>query len=124
VIAPAVGYRVTAGGVTVCYAPDVLRIRHAAQALNGIALYIGDGATIVRPIERVERQKGIKVGHASITKQLDWCAKAGLTRAIFTHCGHAIVAGPPQIVASVSELGRQRGIEALVAHDGLRLSLR
>jgi phosphoribosyl 1,2-cyclic phosphodiesterase len=124
VIAPAAGYRVTAGTVTVFYGPDVLRIRHAAHALKGIRSYIGDGATIAPPIVRVERQKGIRVGHASMTTQLEWCAKAGVSRAIFTHSGRAIVAGPSLIAARVSELGRAQGIDTLVAHDGLHLTLR
>jgi len=36
-------------------------------------------ATIVRPIVRVERRKGMPVGHASIATQLDWCAQAGIS---------------------------------------------
>jgi hypothetical protein len=66
VIAPAAGYRISAGTVTVFYAPDVLRIRHPAHALKRTRLYVGDGATIMRPIVRVERRKGVPVGHASI----------------------------------------------------------
>jgi phosphoribosyl 1,2-cyclic phosphodiesterase len=124
VIAPAVGYRVTAGTATVFYASDVLRIRHAADALKSINLYIGDGATIVRPIVRVERRKGVRVGHASMATQLEWCAKAGVPRAIFTHCGRAIVAGPPDIEAQISRLGRARRIDTRVAWDGLRITVR
>jgi phosphoribosyl 1,2-cyclic phosphodiesterase len=124
VIAPAAGYRITAGGVTVFYAPDVLRIRHQADALEGIGLHIGDGATITRPIVRLERQKGIAVGHASIATQLDWCAKADVPRAIFTHCGRAIVAGPPGTAVRISQLGRARRIDTQIAHDGLTVIVR
>jgi phosphoribosyl 1,2-cyclic phosphodiesterase len=124
IIAPAAGYRISAGGVTVFYAPDVLRIRHRVDALEGVRLYIGDGATITRPIMRVERQKGIAVGHASITTQIEWCAKAGIPHVIFTHCGRAIVAGPPGIETRISELGRARRIDTQIAHDGLSMILR
>ena len=121
VIAPAVGYRITAGEVTVFYAPDVLRIRHMRTALNGISVYIGDGATVSRPIVRIERRRKAAVGHAPITTQLAWCANAGVRRAIFTHCGRAIVAVPISIETQVSELGQSRGIDTRIAHDGLRV---
>jgi phosphoribosyl 1,2-cyclic phosphodiesterase len=124
VIAPAVGYRVTAGSATVFYAPDVLRIRHAADALKSVNLYIGDGATIVRPIVRVERRKGVRVGHASMATQLEWCAKAGVPRAIFTHCGRAIVAGPPDIETRIAALGRAQHVDTRIAHDGLQIVVR
>jgi phosphoribosyl 1,2-cyclic phosphodiesterase len=124
VLAPAVGYRITAGTVTVFYAPDVLRLRHAREALRGIMIYIGDGASITRPIIRIERQKGIAVGHASITTQLDWCAKAGVPRVIFTHCGRAVVAGPPRIEARIAELGRAQRIDTRIAHDGATMIVR
>jgi phosphoribosyl 1,2-cyclic phosphodiesterase len=124
VIAPAVGYRITAGSATVFYAPDVLRIRHAVDALKSINLYIGDGATIARPIVRVERRKGVRVGHASMATQLEWCAKAGVPRAIFTHCGRAIVAGPPNIETHIAALGRAQHVDTRIAHDGLRIVVR
>ena len=124
VIAPAVGYRVTAGEVSVFYAPDVLRIRHARTALDGISVYIGDGATVSRPIVRIERQRKVAVGHAAITTQLDWCANAGVRRAIFTHCGRAIVAVPISVERQISELGQARGVDTRIAHDGLQVLVR
>jgi phosphoribosyl 1,2-cyclic phosphodiesterase len=124
VIAPAVGYRITAGGVTVFYAPDVLRIRHVVRALSGIALYIGDGAAISRPITRIERQAGVAVGHASITTQLEWCARAGVHRAIFTHCGRGIVVREAIARVQVREQGRTTGVDARIAHDGFRIVVR
>jgi len=124
VIAPAVGYRITAGGVSVFYAPDVLRIRHRTQALTGIALYIGDGATIRRPITRIDRHTGAAVGHASMMTQLDWCARAGVNRVVFTHCGRVIVAAGSPAMPRVRELGRASGIDIRIAHDGLRMQAR
>jgi phosphoribosyl 1,2-cyclic phosphodiesterase len=124
VIAPAVGYRITAGRVTVFYAPDVLRIRQARTALKGIRVYIGDGATVSRPIVRIKRRRKVAVGHAPITTQLDWCANAGVTRAIFTHCGRAIVAAGSSIEAQILELGRARSVDTRIAHDEFQVLVR
>jgi phosphoribosyl 1,2-cyclic phosphodiesterase len=119
--APAAGYRIADGRSSIFYAPDVLRIRRAAAALANLTLYVGDGATIERPIVRIERQRRVPVGHASIGTQLDWCARAGVPRAIFTHCGRAIVAGPRDIEAQIAALGLARHVEARIAGDGLQI---
>jgi phosphoribosyl 1,2-cyclic phosphodiesterase len=121
VIAPAVGYRITAGRGIVFYAPDVLRIRQMMAALRDVDLYVGDGATIERPIVRIERRRHVAVGHAPITTQLDWCARAGVPRAIFTHCGRAIVAAPRDVERRISKLGQARYVETTVAEDGFRV---
>ncbi|MDX1689127.1 MAG: MBL fold metallo-hydrolase, partial [Candidatus Promineifilaceae bacterium] len=42
--APAGGYRITAGRVTIFYVPDVVYIPDRAQALAGAKVYVGDGA--------------------------------------------------------------------------------
>ncbi len=121
--APAVGYRIAADGRSVFYAPDVLRIRHMTAALRNVDLYIGDGATIDRPIVRIERRRHVAVGHASVAAQLDWCARVGVRCANFTHCGRAIVAAPAGIEERIAQFGRARHVEAAVAEDGLRLRL-
>jgi hypothetical protein len=64
------------------------------------------------------------VGHASITTQLDWCAKAGVRGVLFSHCARAIVAGRSSIEARIAGLGRARGIDARIAHDSLTIILR
>jgi phosphoribosyl 1,2-cyclic phosphodiesterase len=120
--APAVGYRVSGRGRSFFYVPDVAAIPRLKQALGGVELYIGDGATIVRPMVRTRDH--VRIGHAPITAQLDWCARAGVSRAIFTHCGSGIVKGDTRRVAArIAELGREHGIAASVAYDGLVLSL-
>jgi uncharacterized circularly permuted ATP-grasp superfamily protein len=88
-IAPAVGCRVTDGKCCVFYAPDLVRIYASAEALCGIDIYIGDGASITRPILR--HRNGMLIGHASIRSQLEWCAEESMRRAIFSHCGSEIV---------------------------------
>jgi len=120
--APAVGYRITAGHHSVFYMPDVVRIYDQAQALQGVQLYIGDGASITRPILR--KRDGKLIGHASIRTQLEWCREEGVRRAIFSHCGSEIVTGNQRIVADkVRVLGKQAGVDARIAHDGLRVTL-
>src|SRR5690606_10182768 len=91
-IAPAVGYRILAGGATIFYVPDLVRIRQRRAALRGVRIYIGDGATLARSL--VRRRDGRLIGHASIAAQLEWCAREGVSRAVFTHCGSAIVRWP------------------------------
>jgi hypothetical protein len=55
---------------------------------------------------------------------LDWCVSVGVRRAVFTHCGSEIVKGDTRkVTASVRALGSERGIEALIAHDGLELTV-
>ena len=70
----------------------------------------------------VRVKDGTLIGHAPITAQLDWCAKADVRRAIFTHCGSPIVRGDPRALgATVRNLGREHGIDARLACDGDRL---
>lgn len=82
--APAVGYRITAGEVTLFYVPDVVWIHDRAAALSGAKLYVGDGATITRSM--VRKIDDNLIGHTPIHTQLTWCQKEGVPRAIFTHC--------------------------------------
>jgi phosphoribosyl 1,2-cyclic phosphodiesterase len=120
--APAVGYRVSAKACSFFYLPDVARLPSAATTLRRISTYIGDGATLRRSMVRMK--DGISIGHASITTQLEWCAKAHIPRAIFTHCGSVIVRGNARTMDTiVRHLGRKHGIDARLAFDGDRLRL-
>jgi phosphoribosyl 1,2-cyclic phosphodiesterase len=120
--APAVGYRIIAGRATIFYAPDVVDVPQRRKALGGVDLYVGDGAAIERSI--VRRRDGVRIGHASIRAQLDWCAEEHVATAIFTHCGSQIVRGDAELVAARIELlGRERGVRATIAHDGLVLRI-
>ncbi len=106
--APAVGYRIGVGRGHVFYAPDLVSIPVRGQAMRGVLLYIGDGASILRPIVR-RRDHGF-IGHASIRTQLGWCQKARIPRAIFTHCGSAIVGGDERrIAATIRVMGMAVG---------------
>jgi hypothetical protein len=120
--APAVGYRISANRVQLFYVPDVVAIRNRRRALRGVDLYLGDGATITRPI--IRRRGCSMIGHTSIRTQLDWCKADRVAIAYFTHCGSKIVAADArQIRQIVGRLGAERGVDARIARDGLRLIL-
>lgn len=121
--APAVGYRITAGKSTIFYVPDLVKIKHQAQALKNIDLYIGDGAIISRRILVKKRGKTF-IGHSPISEQLKWCHKQNVTRAIFTHCGTEIVAGDQkEITEKITTLGKKYGVTVRVAFDGMKVLL-
>lgn len=120
--APAVGYRIAAGGHTVFYVPDVVDIEERAEALAGVELFIGDGATLTRSL--VRRRGDQLFGHTTVRAQIGWCQEAGVPRALFTHCGKEIVEGDERAFGpKVAEMGRERGVEAAIAHDGLMVAL-
>jgi len=116
--APAVGYRIVARRRCLFYAPDVAAIRDRRAALKDVHLYVGDGASIRRPI--IRRRGHVLIGHASILEQLGWCREAGIRQAVFTHCGSQIVRGNGRrIGALIRRLGMEFGIDAGLAYDGL-----
>jgi phosphoribosyl 1,2-cyclic phosphodiesterase len=120
--APAVGYIVEGGGVRLIYVPDVASITESSRVFAGVDIYIGDGASIARPL--VRKRGNVRIGHASIAAQLEWCQREGVRCAIFTHCGSQIVAGDEQKVSSrLRELGEARGVEVTLAFDGCELAL-
>ena len=121
--APAVGFKVSTRDGCLFYAPDVAALDHPRQALHNVDLYVGDGAVLVRSLVRSRGR--VVIGHASVETQLDWCTSGGVARAIFTHCGSGIVrSAPGDVEAVVRSLGRLRGVDARLAHDGLTMRLR
>lgn len=123
ILAPAVGYRVSAGRARIFYAPDLIFIHDRAAALKEVQIYIGDGATLTRSFIR-KRGKHL-IGHAPVRAQLAWCAKEGVPRVIITHCGSEIVSGDERkILAKVHAIAVERGVEASIACDGMELILR
>jgi phosphoribosyl 1,2-cyclic phosphodiesterase len=120
--APAVGYRITAGRSIIFYVPDLVYIYDSHEALCDIHLYIGDGASLRRPI--VRKRGNALVGHAAVRTQLGWCEREGVPKALITHCGSEIVGGNSRVVGeSVRDLGREHGISAQIAFDGLEVIL-
>jgi phosphoribosyl 1,2-cyclic phosphodiesterase len=121
--APAVGYKIRAGRRTIFYAPDIVYIHDRADALKGVDLYIGDGATIKRSLVRKSDQR--LIGHTPVQTQLTWCRKEGVPQAIITHCGTRIVAGDERKIGPlVRRLAKERGVEARIAFDGMEMVLR
>ncbi len=123
ILAPAVGYRISAGRARIFYGPDLLFIHNRAAALKDVQIYIGDGATIKRSF--VRRRGDRLIGHAPVRTQLGWCAKEGVPRAIITHCGSEIVAGDERALRkTIAAIAREIGIETQIAHDRMELALR
>jgi phosphoribosyl 1,2-cyclic phosphodiesterase len=123
ILAPAVGYRISAGRACIFYGPDLLFIHNCAAALKDVQIYIGDGATMRRSF--VRRRGDRLIGHAPVRTQIGWCAKEGVPRAIITHCGSEIVAGDERSLRkTIAVIARDLGIEAQIAHDRMELVLR
>ena len=123
ILAPAFGYRISTGRARVFYGPDLLFIHNRAAALKDVQLYIGDGATITRSFVRKRGDR--LIGHAPVRTQLAWCAKEGVSRAIITHCGSEIVAGDENAVRkTIAALALAKGMEAMIAHDRMKLVVR
>lgn len=121
-IAPAVGYRITAGKTTIFCVHDLLAIKNRDKALKNVQLYIGDGASFNRPI--IPYSDGIPIGHTTIMEQIQWCQKAKIPRAIFTHCGSQIVRAEAGIMEKrVAEYGALHHVEAQLAYDGMEIIL-
>ena len=120
--APAVGFRVTAGGARLFYVLDVAEIPDKSRALSGIQTYIGDGATLLRPMLRKDPESHQVIGHASVKMQLRWCHEEGVSRMIVTHCGSGIVTGSPTAIGrTLRNLAREFHVKITLAYDGLEV---
>ncbi len=121
--APAVGYKITAGKVTIFYVPDLVYIHQRQDALSGVQLYIGDGATLTRSF--VRKRENRLIGHTPFRTQLTWCQKEGVPQAVVTHCGSEIVDGDERsLIPKIQRMAQERHVKVQVAHDGLELVLR
>ena len=122
ILAPAVGYRLSAGRACIFYVPDLVFIHDRTAALKNVQVYIGDGATVTRSFIR-KRGKTL-IGHSPIRTQLTWCEKEGVPRAIITHCGSEIVTGDEgKLSAKVHAMAAERGVDVRIAYDGMKLKL-
>lgn len=119
--APAVGFRVRADGVTLVYNPDIISIVEEERVLSRVDVYIGDGASLTRPL--VRRHGDALFGHTTVRAQLNWCKRHGIARAYVVHCGKQLVEmDPVELQHRVDELAGP-AIRAVVARDGLRVEL-
>ena len=71
------------------------------------------------------RRRGNRLfGHTTVRAQIGRCCEAGVSQAIFTHCGSEIIDGDGRrLGAKLRAMGRQQGVEARFAYDGLELAL-
>jgi phosphoribosyl 1,2-cyclic phosphodiesterase len=121
ILSPAVGYRVSAGCARIFYAPDLIFIHERGAALNGVQIYIGDGATVTRSFIR-KRGKAL-IGHSPVRTQLTWCEKEGVAKAIITHCGSEIVTGDErEMSAKLRAIAVERHVEVRIAYDGMKVT--
>ena len=122
ILAPAVGYRVSAGRASIFYVPDLVFIHERAEALKNVQIYIGDGATVTRSF--IRRRGKTLIGHSPVRTQLTWCEKEGVAQAIITHCGSEIVTGDERKLSTkLRAMGAERGVEVRIAYDGMKLTL-
>jgi phosphoribosyl 1,2-cyclic phosphodiesterase len=122
ILSPAVGYRVSAGRARIFYAPDLIFIHDRKAALNGVQLYIGDGATVTRSF--IRRRGKALIGHSPVQTQLTWCEKENVPRVIITHCGSEIVgADERKIAVKLRAIAAERDVEVRIAYDGMKVIL-
>jgi phosphoribosyl 1,2-cyclic phosphodiesterase len=115
--APAVGFRVTADAKTLVYNPDIIAIVDEDRVLRNVDVYVGDGATLTRPL--VRRRDGRLFGHTTVRAQLNWCKRHGISRAYIVHCGKQLVEmDAAELQRRVDELAGPN-LRATVAHDGM-----
>jgi len=119
--APAVGYRVSAGGRALFYAPHVVAIPECGAALAGIDLYVGDGSTFMRPM--VRRKGKVLFGHTTVRAQLGWCQKEGVPCTVFTHCGSEVLSDALRLGREIEETAHLLGVKARFAYDGLEIAM-
>jgi phosphoribosyl 1,2-cyclic phosphodiesterase len=121
-LAPAVGYRLSAGRSTIFYVPDLVSITNPEAALTGVDYYIGDGATLVRSM--VRQHDGLPFGHTPVIEQLKWCAQFSIPCMIITHCGTGLVtADQAKLERRLENLSLEYGVAIHVAHDGLTMRI-
>lgn len=123
VLSPAVGYKFTVSDKVVFYAPDVIYIDNRKEALYGVDLYIGDGASLGRSL--IRRRNERLIGHTTVKSQVSWCSKEKVPDVIITHCGSDIVGHDPRVIERhLIELGREYGVDVTLAKDGMELDLK
>jgi ribonuclease BN (tRNA processing enzyme) len=122
--APAVGYRMTAGRHSIFYAPDLVYIYERAEALGGVDVFIGDGATVDRSF--VRKRPDALIGHTPVRTELTWCQKEGVPWMIVTHCGAQIVGAEDEgaIIRKIEDFAAKRGVKVTVAYDGMQVLLK
>lgn len=122
ILAPAVGYRVSAGRACIFYVPDLVFIHDRAAALKNVQIYIGDGATVTRSF--IRRRGKALIGHSPVRTQLTWCQREGVPQAVISHCGSEMVTGDERkLSAKLRAMAAERGVDVRIAYDGMKIEL-
>lgn len=121
IICPAVGYKIQAGKKKIFFVPDVVYIEKLKKAFKGIALYIGDGATVTHNMVRRSKKTKELFGHATVKSQLTWCKKNRVAKMVVTHCGKEIVKNEKKAKKIIEKMGEERGVVVEVAHDKMEI---
>jgi ribonuclease BN (tRNA processing enzyme) len=120
---PGLAARIETPEGTLVYSGDIVSFATssaAGRALEAADVYVGDGSTLTGSLVR-RHASGVLMGHTTMRAQLGWLAKAGITRAIFSHFGdEAIAMGDAKLSACLEDLTRAKapGCEVRVATDG------
>lgn len=120
---PGLAARIETPEGTLVYSGDIVGFATpsaAGRALEGADVYVGDGSTLTGSLVR-RHPTGVLLGHTTMRAQLGWLAKAGVSRAIFSHFGEAAVAmGDERLSVDLEDLARAKapGCEVSVATDG------
>lgn len=112
-IAPAVGFKIKAGGKTLIYNPDLI-VMEEKKVLKNVDLYIGDGSSVKSNL--VRRKDSQLFGHTRMQTQINWCRQFGINKIIFTHLGkEALSIGDRQL----AKILKQEGMSIEIADDGM-----
>ncbi|MBD3384039.1 MBL fold metallo-hydrolase [candidate division KSB1 bacterium] len=120
--AAAAGYKIKLAETVLFYIPDVVYIHNREKALKNVDIYIGDGSTVEESF--VRKSDGRLVGHTPFRTQLTWCKKFDIPRAYVTHCGTLFIEKDERTLgARLRKMGKDRGVEVKIAHDGMEINL-
>jgi ribonuclease BN (tRNA processing enzyme) len=122
---PCTAARIEAGTQTVVYSGDIVAFEEPERALGGASLYIGDGSTLKGSLVR-RHKSGALIGHTTVRAQLGWLAKAGVSRAIFSHFGKGpIEMGDRELKKELESLAVEKlsGCRVEAATDGAEFEI-
>lgn len=120
---PGIAARIETPEGTLVYSGDVVAFEGAGaseRALAGADVYVGDGSTLTASLVR-RHPSGVLVGHTTVRAQLAWLARAGVSRAIFSHFGEEPIGmGDRPLAAALKEIGAAKAPDCRVfaARDG------
>jgi phosphoribosyl 1,2-cyclic phosphodiesterase len=126
VVAPATGFKFYVESddgreYVIGFFPDMLEID--TVELEGIDVYVGDGASPFRSILRHVTDGMEDVGHASMTQQLNWLVQAGVHTAIFIHRGRQSLVIPDQKLIDILKEKGFNNKEIILPDDGETISI-